>query len=143
LIDLHWPPGHPRLMTPEQRDALVAEGKHVISAGFSAWRFASISPRSPPDGYFARMAAHWRELVASGDSDICRCALCERSIASESSLGRIIFAWPDEPDFPEASRASVAVCTKCARRPDYRARVTELSQDLAQLVLVTIAEGLA
>jgi hypothetical protein len=130
-------------MTPEQRDALIAEGKHVVAVSYSSWRFAAISPRSPPDGYFARMAAHWLELVASGDSDICRCALCERPIASESSLGRIIFAWPDEPDFPEMSRASVIVCARCVSRPDYRSQAMELSRDLAQLVLVTVAEGAA
>jgi hypothetical protein len=143
MLDLHRPPGHPRLMTPEQRDALVAAGKHVVATSYSSWRFASISPRGAPDGYFARMAAHWLDLVASGDSDICRCALCERPIIAESSLGRIIFAWPDEADFPEMSRASVIVCARCVSRPDYRSQAIELGRDLTALVLVTVAEGTA
>jgi hypothetical protein len=165
MLDQSWSTGRPRLMTPEQRDALVAAGKHVVATGYPAWRFASIDPHaeiarcfggadSLEDArrryggprtwpYFARMAAQWVSYVAGGDDEACRCCLCGRSIAARADLGRIVFAWPDEPDFPEENRASVIVCARCAARPDYRERAAELSRDLTQLVLVTTAEGTA
>jgi hypothetical protein len=131
------PHGQVKLMTAEERDALVAEGRAVVSTQYPCWRFGSVNPFAAIRGhfragltsvddvrrqcgevatwpFFVRMSALWLVRVADAGAvrdDACQCFLCQRRIIQRLDLGRVVFAWPDDPGFPEASGASVIACT--------------------------------
>jgi hypothetical protein len=152
---------HLQLMTPDERDALLAEGRPLTWRAYSDWRFGAIDPHAAIRAYFhlspdssldtlkqrygdmdawpfeVRLAVKWLTRLATEPDWVCPCFLCERRITHRLELGMIALAWPDEPGFPEGSRAAAAICATCRNAPGYKARLQREARKFTRLVGVT------
>jgi hypothetical protein len=153
-----------QLVTPVERDALIAEGRLLTWVKYSGcWDFEAIDPHAEIHRFFnsgmpsaeelerlhgdldswpyaVRMSVRWLHALETGSGPSCRCHLCRRRIRARLELGRIAFAYPDDPCFPEASRATMVVCMACARRPSLEARLRKATASFVNLVGATIAD---
>jgi hypothetical protein len=154
-------------MTLEERDALIARGVAFTWIKYNAsWSFEAIDPHREIDGFFrcgltspeelhrlhgdldswpynVRMAVRWLHAIETGSGPPCRCILCRRRIEARLELGQVVFAYPDDPHFPQESRATALVCARCAARSGYRTRLWTATESFTRLVGVTVVHPAA